>query len=500
VLRGFRLGIVATWTAGLALTAGMVPGVTMVPHIAGVPGTANRPAPETVDSPGPGAVSPPTSSPKVTLVEAAGSVTYLRRRYGISEAEALRRLTLQRAAPGLAQRLTADFPDDYAGMWMDHARGGLLTVGMTRPERLPSALRDVTDAAHVRAVSSARSLRQLNATAQQVAAQLNLVVGEDVVVDQPGNAVIVFTGGRLAAADPRVPGLSAMPGVRTRSRPVSPQYKACDPLQCGTPPMVAGIRLDVTRDDGTLGGCTTGFNIRSAVTGEVYVLTAGHCVNAPNHTKVDQTWHAYPSLGIPVSVEDTAMTENAYPLDYAVMPYRPGAAAFWLPWIRDRVLDPTPWGLVNYWCPGGCSGSYKVRIAGVADYATIGVGWVVCATGSGYTPAPGEQHVDSGAGRGYVPGTRCGEVTALDGGIVTNICARRGDSGGPLFTEADRKALGILSHGDPGSGACTNPAERNHYAPVSKIVQRINARTGNAKQLRVITASQIAPVPGRPHF
>jgi hypothetical protein len=60
VLRGFRLGIVATWTAGLALTAGMVPGVTMVPHIAGVPRTANRPAPETVDSPGPGAVSPPT--------------------------------------------------------------------------------------------------------------------------------------------------------------------------------------------------------------------------------------------------------------------------------------------------------------------------------------------------------------------------------------------------------------------------------------------------------
>ena len=108
--------------------------------------------------------------------------------------------------------------------------------------------------------------------------------------------------------------------------------------------MVAGIRLDVTRDDGTLGGCTTGFNIRSAVTGEVYVLTAGHCVNAPNHTKVDQTWHAYPSLRIPVSIEDTAMTENAYPLDYAVMPYRPGAAAFWLPWIRDRVLDPTPWG------------------------------------------------------------------------------------------------------------------------------------------------------------
>ena len=73
---------------------------------------------------------------------------------------------------------------------------------------------------------SPRSLRQLNATAQHVAAQLNLVVGEDVVVDQPGNAVIVFTGGRLAAADPRVAGLSGMPGVQTRSRPASPQYKA----------------------------------------------------------------------------------------------------------------------------------------------------------------------------------------------------------------------------------------------------------------------------------
>ena len=500
MLRDFRLGIVATWTAGLALTAGLVPGVTMAPHVADVPKTATRPGPGSVDSPGPGVLSSAPGSPKVTMTEAAGSVAYLRQTYGVSEVEALRRLTLQRAAPGLAQQLTTGFPDDYAGMWLDHAQGGVLMVGMTRPDRLASTLRDVTDAAHIRAVTSGRSLRQLNATARQVAAQLNLVVGEDVVVDQPGNAVIVFTGGRLATADPRVAGLAATPGVRTRPRPVSPQYKACDPLQCGTAPMVAGIRLDVTRDDGTLGGCTTGFNIRSGATGEVYVLTAGHCVNAPNHTKVDQTWHAQPSLGIPVSVEDTAMTENAYPLDYAVMPYRPGAAAFWLPWIRDRVIDPTPWGLVNYWCPGGCPGSHNVRIAGVADYATIGVGWVVCATGSGYTPAPGERHVDSGAGRGYVPGTRCGEVTALDGGIVTNICARRGDSGGPLFTEADRKALGILSHGDPGSGACTNPAERNNYAPVSKIIQRVNARTGNAKQLRVITARPIAPIPGRPHF
>ncbi len=49
------------------------------------------------------------------------------------------------------------------------------------------------------------------------------------------------------------------------------------------------------------------------------------------------------------------------------------------------------------------------------------------------------------------PGTRCGEVTSTNGGFVTNICSRKGDSGGPLFSEATGYAYGILNDGTAGT-------------------------------------------------
>ena len=82
------------------------------------------------------------------------------------------------------------------------------------------------------------------------------------------------------------------------------------------------------------------------------------------------------------------------------------------------------------------------------------------------------------------------------------ICARPGDSGGPLFTEADGKALGILSNGDPGQGACTNPNERNSYAPISTILERVNARSGGKLRVRLATsgpaAGPVGPLTGGP--
>lgn len=130
-----------------------------------------------------------------------------------------------------------------------------------------------------------------------------------------------------------------------------------------------------------------------------------------------------------------------------------------------------------------------MAVNGLVPFAEIQTGWVVCATGSGYTPGPGETYVDSGAGVGYVPGTRCGEVTGkTSGGIDVRICARRGDSGGPLFTELGGKALGILSFGDEGRGACTNPAERNFYAPLSTILAHANAVSGLGLRLAAAPA------------
>jgi streptogrisin C len=420
------------------------------------------------------AVADPTT---LTVADAPGSVAYLRRAYGVSEREALRRLELQRASTGLAQRLSARFPQEYGGVWLDQAGGGTLKVAMTRPELLGAALTGVADAAHIKAVKVSRSARTLRTAADRISAR----TGVPAVADPVRNTVVV----------PR--GKVTEPGVTVETRPLpAGRQKSCDPRFCARPPLQGGIRLDVTRDNGTFGGCTTGFNLASA-TGEIYVLTAGHCVDNTNHRNVDRTFHQRLGVNWPVTVENEALSINAFPNDYAIMPFQPGAIDRWTA-VGPTGKPTRSWHLVNSWCPGGCPSSRSIGLVGLVEYADILPGSVVCATGSGYTPGPGETYVDSGAGIGYVPGTRCGEITGkTGGGIDVRICARAGDSGGPLFSEVDRKALGILSFGDDGDGACTNPQERNFYVPVSTILAHANAASGLG--FRLITAP---PVERRP--
>jgi hypothetical protein len=437
-----------------------------------------------------------------TLVAASESIAYLRKRYGLSEAEAVRRIELQQASTDLAAKLAETFPQEYAGMWLDQAAGGVLKVGMTAPEKLAPAVAGFADASSVRAVPAKQSLRKLTETAQQIAADLGVAPGGAVAVDVPGNSVVVTTGDTVRADHPRLAALLAAKGARVQaSEQGDTVEKSCDPLHCAQAPMRGGIRLDVPRDDGTVGGCTAGFNLRSATTGALYVLIAGHCVRGGRHTRVDDTFHEFLGARIPVNLEDTGTAglvehDPANARDYAILPYAQGAQAFW--WTPGpRQLPGAVVSTVNYRCPGGCEGSHDVRITGHVPFASIQVGWVVCASGAGYTPEPGETYVDSGAGRGYVPGTRCGEITGKDSRIIVRICARPGDSGGPLFTEADGKALGILNTGDPGSGACTNAAERNWYMPVSTILDRANSANGGVLDLRLLTAPVLKPPPPR---
>ncbi|WP_405100499.1 S1 family peptidase [Micromonospora sp. NBC_01412] len=442
----------------------------------------------------------PAGRPAAEVAAAApASVAYLSDRYGISATEAARRLALQELAPPLATTLADRFPGEYGGMWLDQSAGGVLTVAATRPESVRAAVAPVPDAAHVRVVPVRHSLRQLGASAARVAKALGAAVGTDVVVDQAANEVVVLTGGRVAAGDRRLPAALADAGVSARSRARVARVsvpKACDPRDCTRAPMRGGIRLDVPRDDGTVGGCTSGFNVRDR-SGAAYVLTAGHCVVGGRHTRRDDAWHQFLGPKIPVTIEsgNTGLAENAYPNDYAVMPYQAGALQRWA-YPTTATSRPS---LVNYWCVADnprCTTSRDVAITGYVPWSDIQTGWVVCATGSAYTPKAGEPYVDSGAGLGYLPGTRCGEITGKSGGgIDVRICARPGDSGGPLFTESDGRALGILSNGDPGQGRCANADEHNSYAPVSTILDRANARTNGRLGLRLaITGPIFGPI------
>lgn len=458
-------------------------------------GGAVRPATDRVGGPvtapgGPAAASGTFAAPY--------SVAYLRQKYGVSEAEAQRRLALQQSAPALAAKLSASLPDEYAGLWLDQEAGGVLRVGLTKPEKLTGALAGMADAAHVRAVPAARSLKLLNTVAAKLSTELRGRTDVEVVVDAPSNQVLVIAASGadetgLGAAVTRAGGAARL---HRSTRPAGVP-KSCDPLNCLQAPLRGGIRLDIPRDNGTVGGCTTGYMLRSARTGQLFVLTAGHCVASATHTRVDDTWHRYLVEKKPVVVEhpDAAMrpllAENVSGVnanDYAVLPFPDAATtAFWTKQqISPRGRTGQFLGLINAWCPGGCAGSITVPVTGVKPVSDVVIGSVVCATGAGYTPAAGEKIVDSGAGAGYQPGTRCGTVMNKGVLVSVEICARPGDSGGPLFTEYDGKAIGILKYGDPGQGACTNPDEWNHYVPVASVLTRVNSRTD--LQLEVVLA------------
>lgn len=417
-----------------------------------------------------------------------GSISYLTEQYGVSEQEALRRLELQRKSPEIDRRLSETFPDAYGGMWLDQEGGGFLRVAMTNPELLRAhVLTGVADMEDIAPFQVRWSLRELNATAERISRSLGLTMDDDLypVVSEPDNLVILFE--RRASYAPQ---MRLTPTIRARAESVAAaesgrvvlqtleideeDLKICDPRFCAKPPMRAGIRLDVSRDNGERGGCTSGFNVEGSRNGWLYTMTAGHCVQGANHHRRDFTWHR----GRRVGYEVDWYSNTAYPVDFAMMPYARGSHKYWMPSTRAR-------NLANSWCRWSDSTSpcsdRDFHIRGYYPVRQIKRGWVVCATGAGYDDGPGG-YIDSGAGTGYYPGTRCGQVLRFDGGIVANICARKGDSGGPLFSEVDSMAYGILSWGDPHSGPCT-PNEINHYSPIEYILQKANSQADNARNV-----------------
>src|SRR5262245_24823555 len=88
------------------------------------------------------AVHPSTTTATTwdAAIDAPASVAYLKTTYGISTAEAKRRLVLQRDAAAIARDLATRMPDTYAGMWLDQRRGGILTVASTTPAAVSAAV------------------------------------------------------------------------------------------------------------------------------------------------------------------------------------------------------------------------------------------------------------------------------------------------------------------------------------------------------------------------
>jgi streptogrisin C len=447
------------------------------------------------------------------LSEVQESVNYLMSTYAVSQEEALRRLEAQRFAPALAEALAGQLPDEYAGMWLDQEGGGVLVVGTTRPDRLADLQSRVPQHVRLRLAQATWSLRELTKTADRVKARMgsDTLAKSTVVVDEQRNLVVSYTRDEpdvrtlihrsatlrdaVMAEEGRVVTEPLELGTTKQSviqAPPPPESCAPEDFElCAPPPMRGGMRLNIYRDDGSIGGCTNGFNVEGVGqnnNGLYYTLVAGHCVMGPNKDSIQTSNHS----DIPVGHEAPNAEQNYYPVDFAIMPY--GVKDF-PRWADSRDLS-------NFWlsgggrnlvlsvpCPrSGCRSPRDIAIRGVQDYNRIMKKAVVCAIGSASADSlPKEEATDANviAMRKWLRATRCGEVTKLDGGIVTNICARPGDSGGPLYGQTDHLAYGILDNGttmddlrkakpprDPAT--CHPDLERNSYSPVYTILETAN--------------------------
>ncbi|WP_367130027.1 trypsin-like serine protease [Saccharothrix sp. HUAS TT1] len=446
-----------------------------------------------------GATAAPSARTALNPAAVAESVRYLVDNYGVSEREALRRLELQDQAVRLDGLLRKENAGEYGGMWLDQD-AGVLVVAMTEPAAAERHLAGLPDRARVRTRAVRHSLADLTAAKDRIAAKVG--AGADAVylpaVSERDNEVVVWErswvaqqdfsaasegdAARRAIADEA--GVAVRAAVLPKPKPMSsswPDPGFCHPLSCvGRGPMRGGLRLDLKRDNGTWGGCTAGFNLRSTGgghPGKAWVLTAGHCNwNKTNNTPTEHN-------GVQV-LQQHGIEKNAYPYDYAALPYLDTATAnTWLEnhTDRNRVLKYCRNGGwdSNFDTPCGAQAtSVDEPITGIHGLADVKAGWVVCASGSGSHSGLDDYPnvVDTGAGTGYLVGTRCGRVLSTDVGINTDLCARPGDSGGPLFSQVDHTALGILEGSQQERQGPCEPGELNNYVPIDTILTDLSAR------------------------
>ncbi|MFF4551095.1 hypothetical protein [Streptomyces sp. NPDC001435] len=468
------------------------------------------------------------------------SVAYLKETYHVSDAEALRRLQLQADAQILDKKLRKERPGAYAGMWLDQDHGGVLRVLTTSDSAVAPYIRALADRSHVRTRTVAHSRAELDGIVSRlertvgggpdslfipaVSMMENKVVlwRRDWVADAKRsgtwNKLSNLRGRPAATAAARTDavahelargraGLAAQPrGLVEERRLDQPQqaftpyvdWGYCHPLYCSTKygPMRGGLRLNIKRDNGTWGGCTSGFNIRSkggtTYNNWAWVLTAGHCVvGKTNNTYINHNGYSILQQHAP----NAALEINSYPYDFVMLPYISGSySQTWLDNFsgKNRVMKYCRNGGQDSDSDTPCGTQATTAdqwITGYHNFSEINPGWVACATGTGSDSSNYPESYDSGAGDGYLVGTRCGKVISpKDGvGIWTDICARKGDSGGPLFSQIDKTAYGILEGSyQSRTGPCYS-GEINNYVPISTIYHYTDNVAGAT--YRVITSS-----------
>jgi streptogrisin C len=254
--------------------------------------------------------------------------------------------------------------------------------------------------------------------------------------------------GLASGLDRALAPMTATGRVRVDMTPRPATYNDCSIDACPAP-MRGGARLDMWNtltDPGDSEFCTNGFNIHGS-NGWQYTVTAGHCLESVTH---NYTEHNFDWVGY---YNPDTYISSSYPYDGAILPYVvTGGVNYAVQWLKNQPTN-------RVWATN--KGNSIWPILGSYTYEQIHTGWVACATGAKSL------------------NTRCGSVVKKDGGIVTNICVHEGDSGGPLYSQVDDKAYGILSNDNfPGDAFPCPAGLLSYFSPLSKLFSSVHAVSG----------------------
>lgn len=369
------------------------------------------PGPVDVEGAAPG-VSDQAAHLPIELIDA------LQRDLKLTPEEYLERSELAQRLAEFAAMAGAEFPDSFGGSWLDAA--GIPVVGVAGPHG--DAFRTVVAEAGFTPRDVERSAQRLDADRTALTDWIatlppeiaNLVHG--VTVDITSNTVV------LRADDAADPLLDLLPPIlREAARVVlGPALASLQPAPSGpqaaffaTSELLGGDAYDA-RGGGMGLRCSLGFNAIDPA-GAPVNISAGHCDPSPASAGSPQASRANAMVGNltgpTVGTFEKTVLEG---MDYSII--RPTAdAARLLANNRVRVPDAEP-----------------LSITGTADPV---VGAPACKAGNttGFNCG-----VVTDVGRTIEVGNR-----VITNGFTTNMCALRGDSGGPIVTGT--RALGIAS-------------------------------------------------------
>ncbi len=385
---------------------------------------------------------------------------------GVSKQTAEENLTTQAEGIGIVEELQHTQGQNYAGVWFDNASGEFVVPRLTGEASIESSLDGVVEEEDFRTKPVEYSWDELEAAQKRITLALKSLTEESLIqtaLDPRTNAIVVLEAAGLnEVGSEKVERVVAAEDVNVEVRERSVASFAVEAKSCTTsPPRVCSKPLRGGVDIGIitpLGGgafsyssgvCSAGFKAIGKVSGDRYMLTAGHCALVGNR------WGS------------EVLPSNEFQEIGTVQEHTIGLGGDWAKIkASGSFWDTSPWPseVTHYWA----NQTYPIEYES-ASYR----GEYVCLSGS-------------------KTGTTCGHVANVHvEGLydekhdihlpveveVPGICTIGGDSGGPIFNFSSNTALGLLSAG-AGPEECGSPYEVAYYVEITEATDALGVTVG----------------------